>query len=283
AKAFGLWMHSDRNITFSIGLNCATAGDASDVARGIGDFWNENRAQVQQGMNMVAQMQPGPQGQIVTTLLDDLTKTFKTRSEGTVAIASAEMPAATTTQLVRLAEKQMAQPNFNNPPPMFDKFGAPPKDLGKDFGPPKFDGFKPPNLDGFKPPKEANINFGDPRFQGVKAFAPAGKVVLQQTAQLSHKTDPPCEYKPRCGQKVYTCRMTAGKTYQMDVTSMPRWDNFLYFEDDGGKLLYLNDDGGGNLNARLVFRCDRTADYRIIVTALHESHQGQFTLMVREQ
>src|SRR5262249_44820598 len=126
---------------------------------------------------------------------------------------------------------------FNpGPRPNFDKGG---------FNPPPFDkgGFNPPNLN--------DQRFLNPRTSG---FAPGvGKVVLQQASQLNHKIDPPCKYRGGCGQKTYTCQMTAGKTYQMEVNA--GWDNYLYFEDDGGKLLREDDDGAGYPNARIVFRC----------------------------
>jgi hypothetical protein len=83
--------------------------------------------------------------------------------------------------------------------------------------------------------------------------------------------------------------MTAGKTYMIELVSTApgkfgkrNWDNWLYFEDEKGKLLWQDDDSAGSLNARIVFACDRTATYRIIATALVPGEGGPFTLTVRE-
>ena len=80
--------------------------------------------------------------------------------------------------------------------------------------------------------------------------------------------------------KVYTLNMTAGKTYQIDLTS-GEFDAYLRLEDPEGKNLAEDDDGGDELNSKLIFTCRRDGQYRIIVTALEDV--GAFVLSVQEK
>lgn len=297
------WLKSTDTLTVNVGFVMPNAGDASRLRREFTDSWNaQAKDQMRQAGNMVAMMAPA-QGAVINAAINDFIDSFRAESDGTLAWISSTFSNNTTQQVAQLAEQNLggAFGNFGGgnfaQPPAFDKkagIGPVPPRLDKvgpkvGQGPPPF---QPPPLDkGFNvPPDRPDLNdkrFRDPRTQPLGPDV--GKVVLQRNEQLT-KADPPCPRKPGGNQKLYTIRMTAGKTYQVDLVSTgpgtfgeANWDNYLYFEDSQGKLLKVDDDGGEGLNARIVFQCDRTADYRIIVTALRPGNGGPFSLTVREQ
>ncbi len=80
--------------------------------------------------------------------------------------------------------------------------------------------------------------------------------------------------------RVYPTSMVQGRTYVIDLHSA-QFDSFLRLEDSAFRELARDDDGGGGLNARIVFRCPRTDNYRIIATSLGQG-QGAYTLTIRE-
>ena len=113
---------------------------------------------------------------------------------------------------------------------------------------------------------------------------PTGTLTLAGgSAQLNGQlaaTDPVDRALEDSPCKVYTLSMTAGRTYQIDMTSA-QFDAYLRLEDPEGRNLVENDDGGGDLNARIVFTCRRDGRYRIVTTALEGI--GSFTLRVQEK
>jgi hypothetical protein len=85
--------------------------------------------------------------------------------------------------------------------------------------------------------------------------------------------------------KIYTIKLTGGKTYQIDMVSKDV-DSFLRLEDANGKELARDDDGGGFPNARIVFTSPEAATYRIIATTFSGRFSGEagaFTLTVAEK
>ncbi len=82
--------------------------------------------------------------------------------------------------------------------------------------------------------------------------------------------------------KSYLFNMEAGKTYQIDMTSM-NFDTYLYLEDVDGKLVAEDDDNGGNLNARIRFKANANGKHRIITTYFADGgNLGEFTLTIRQ-
>jgi alkyl hydroperoxide reductase subunit AhpC len=81
--------------------------------------------------------------------------------------------------------------------------------------------------------------------------------------------------------KVHIVTMRKGITYQIDMSSR-QFDSYLFLEDSSGKQLAFDDDSGGNLDARIVFNCPRTAKYRVVCTAYNEKGRGMFTLTVKQ-
>jgi len=107
-----------------------------------------------------------------------------------------------------------------------------------------------------------------------------GKDGLKIAAQLTRDDakDPVLKVSFR---KAYTVKMVVNKTYTIDMVSKD-FDAFLRLEDATGKELARDDDSGGDLNARIIFRCPADGDYRIIATSFGAG-VGNFTLQVREE
>jgi hypothetical protein len=82
--------------------------------------------------------------------------------------------------------------------------------------------------------------------------------------------------------KLFTFRMEAGKTYQIDHMS-EAFDAYLYLEDPDGKLLAQDDDGGEGLNSRIIYKAEKTGNYRMIATSLSGRATGEFTFSVRQK
>ena len=80
--------------------------------------------------------------------------------------------------------------------------------------------------------------------------------------------------------KTYTYKMTAGKTYLIDMKSRD-FDSFLRLEDPDGTQVAEDDDSGGKLDARIVYRAAKTGEYTVCATSVRES-MGKFTLTVKE-
>lgn len=111
----------------------------------------------------------------------------------------------------------------------------------------------------------------------------AGKLVFTVSSQLT--TDDPQD-RVRIGShhKTFKLKMEAGRTYVIDAISSKKdfFDNYLRLEDGAGNQIAQDDDGAGGLNARIVFRCQRSDFYRIIVTSFGAGQRGSFVLNVRE-
>lgn len=80
--------------------------------------------------------------------------------------------------------------------------------------------------------------------------------------------------------RVYNVRMVQGRTYVIDLRS-GQFDSFLRLEDSAFRQMAQDDDSGGGLNARIIFRCPRTDNYRVIATTFGPG-QGAYTLSIRE-
>jgi tetratricopeptide (TPR) repeat protein len=82
--------------------------------------------------------------------------------------------------------------------------------------------------------------------------------------------------------KVHEIKMTAGKTYLVDMQSKA-FDTFLKLEDAQGKLLAENDDiSPTNSNSRILFTPRQDGLYRLIATSFQQQGQGQYEIIIRE-
>ncbi len=84
-------------------------------------------------------------------------------------------------------------------------------------------------------------------------------------------------------RKVHEFKLTAGKTYVIDMESKDR-DTFLKLESADSKKLAENDDieDGKNLNSRILFTPPAAGVYRIIATSFEGRGSGAYTLTIRE-
>jgi len=104
----------------------------------------------------------------------------------------------------------------------------------------------------------------------------AAERVFDIEGELAHSDSP--DRIRNHPSKVYSCRLAAGKTYQIDLTSTD-FDTFLRLEDANGNELAFDDDSGGSLNARLVYTARQTGDFRIVATSF-SGGVGRFQLLV---
>ena len=83
-------------------------------------------------------------------------------------------------------------------------------------------------------------------------------------------------------QQSYPLKMTAGKTYMIDMSSA-QFDTYLRLENDKGKVLAENDDiSDENLNSRIIFNCKEDGNYRIVATSYQQAGRGAYVLIIRE-
>jgi hypothetical protein len=155
----------------------------------------------------------------------------------------------------------------NDRPPFDDKKkDGPPFDGKKKDGPP-FDGFK--DKDKKNPPPAGAINV---------VFGPDGSFTSNN---FLHRFDPVDTINKH--HKLYNIRMEAGRTYQIDLISNV-FDAYLYLYDDANNKITEDDDSGGGLNARIIYRAQRTGLYRIRATylfRLDDNQNSNFTFIVR--
>lgn len=90
------------------------------------------------------------------------------------------------------------------------------------------------------------------------------------------QNSPPVLGKPA---QVHMVKMTANKTYVVDLESA-EFDTYLRILDAGGKKLAEDDDGGEGLNARIRFTAPRDGNYQIVATRFG-SGQGNYLLKIR--
>lgn len=115
-----------------------------------------------------------------------------------------------------------------------------------------------------------------PGAKADKGAAKAAEKPLMVGGQLTG-ADPFDPLRPGCHHKVHTYRMNAGTVYVLELDGMGL-DTYLRLEDSAGKDLKQDDDGGGNGNARIVYRADKTDDYRLIATTYSAGAVGAYVL-----
>jgi hypothetical protein len=87
---------------------------------------------------------------------------------------------------------------------------------------------------------------------------------------------------PQNREENHSTKMTAGKTYVIDLVS-PQFDTLLRLHDDAGKVLAENDDiSKDNLNSRIVFTATGDGSYRVVATSFRQRGAGAYTLTIRE-
>jgi hypothetical protein len=123
---------------------------------------------------------------------------------------------------------------------------------------------------------------------GARGYAgekkPAGKG-LNVEAELT-ADDPMDKVQKRSHAKIHQFKMTAGKTYQIDMKSPDQkaLDPYLRLEDPTGKQVAFNDDVAppGDLDAQIIYTAPKSGTYKIIATTFQPNQTGKYTLTVKE-
>jgi WD40 repeat protein/tetratricopeptide (TPR) repeat protein len=117
--------------------------------------------------------------------------------------------------------------------------------------------------------------------EGQKLVLKDGRIEIQdELARLDRK-----DTKRRTSFcKIYSIRLLAGKTYQIDMKHLGnKLDPYLRLEDETGKELAYDDDSGGFPDAQIVFECTRDGIYRIIATSYGANDTGKYSLTVQQK
>ena len=93
------------------------------------------------------------------------------------------------------------------------------------------------------------------------------------------KNDPKCEHRTGSHADMFTIKMEAGKSYEINLTS-PTFDTYLFLRDRTGKLLVRDDDGGEGLNSRITYTPTVTGEYQVMVSSYRSSATGYYTMTV---
>lgn len=108
-----------------------------------------------------------------------------------------------------------------------------------------------------------------------------GKILSNQNGFLSPKDAPDPTVKGAVRpMKVHLMQLQAGKDYLISLNSKA-FDAYLRLENPFGKTVAEDDDSGGDLNARIVYRCTQTGIHRIIATTFN-GQTGPYQLIVQE-
>jgi thiol-disulfide isomerase/thioredoxin len=110
--------------------------------------------------------------------------------------------------------------------------------------------------------------------------APAlGQTEKEMRFQGKLDQNDPKDKRRNAACKVHTVKLTAGNTYQIDMVS--QFDNYLFLDDAKGKEITQDDDSGGMQNARIIFNCQKTDDYKIVCTAFDPNGMGDYVLTIK--
>ena len=137
-----------------------------------------------------------------------------------------------------------------------------------------------PDLAGLRDEKEL-AKLAQERAAWQKLWTEVAALSKQARAAFSQT-----EYQGRLSDKEreqsHPLKMTAGKTYMIDMTSA-EFDTYLRLEDDKGKVLAENDDiSPQNSNSRIGFPCKQDGSYRIVATSFQHAGRGAYVLIIRE-
>jgi hypothetical protein len=259
ARGFCFWVEQkagEKGGKFSLGVTCASGGDADTIQTKVADFWNK-------GGKMMLGMVRGFAAQVpaVGGLFDDVDKSFAVKRKGSLAYATIEISNQTAQALEQQQQQLLAgafNPRGNQPP----------------FNPPMNPPFNPPVQN---PP--ANNPAANNNPPPAKAFPkpPAGMLVKNFSGVISKSslkdgaTNQPC--------KIHEVFLTAGKKYSMDLTST-KFDPFLRLELRAKKLAE-DDNSAGGKNARITFTAQENGLHQLIVIS-RDGKFGLYRLKVQE-
>jgi tetratricopeptide (TPR) repeat protein len=140
---------------------------------------------------------------------------------------------------------------------------------------------KDPDLAVVRDDKELEKLTGEERAAWQKFWTQVGALSKQARTAFS-QTEHQGQLSDKEREQSYPFKMTAGKTYIIDMSSA-HFDTYLRLEDDEGKVLAENDDiSSQNLNSRIIFNCKQDGNHRIVATSFQQAGRGAFVLIIRE-
>jgi tetratricopeptide (TPR) repeat protein len=140
---------------------------------------------------------------------------------------------------------------------------------------------KDPDLAVVRDDKELDKLDGEERAAWQKFWTEVAALSKEARAAFN-QTEHQGELSDKQREQSYHLKMTAGKTYMIDMSSA-QFDTYLRLEDDKGKVLAENDDiSPQNLNSRILFNCKENGSYRIVATSFKERGTGSYLLTIRE-
>ena len=108
--------------------------------------------------------------------------------------------------------------------------------------------------------------------EGLTKKARACYIQIDHIGQLSAKVR----------EQSHALKMTAGKTYVIDMEST-QFDTYLRLEEEKGGLVAWNDNiSPTDTNSQIVFSPHKDGSYRIVATSLRRGNGGIYTVTVRE-
>jgi hypothetical protein len=105
-----------------------------------------------------------------------------------------------------------------------------------------------------------------------------GKVAADDP-KVKIKPNPNAKFGIELPAKAYLVKLSAGKTYQIDMVSK-QIDPFVVVQDDKGMQIAFDYDSGGDLNARLNMTPPKEGTYKVFAASLKGA--GTFTLTIRD-
>jgi serine/threonine protein kinase/Tfp pilus assembly protein PilF len=139
-----------------------------------------------------------------------------------------------------------------------------------------------PDLLGVREPKElARLPEGEQ--QSWQQLWSAVDDLLKQATAAFTETNHSGTLTAKDSEQVHEVKMSAGKTYAIDLTS-EEFDTYLRLESAQGKVLAENDDIDypKNLNSRILFTPQEDGLYRLVATSFQRRGRGAYTLTIRE-
>jgi hypothetical protein len=111
-------------------------------------------------------------------------------------------------------------------------------------------------------------------------FAPAGGKGGDFKVTGKFTKDDPKDQQRGGPSQTHVVKMKAGQVYTIDMVSN-ELDSYLRLLDNKGTQLDEDDDSGGNLNARIIFKCSKDGDYKVVCTTFSAEMTGSYTLTIK--
>jgi serine/threonine-protein kinase len=138
-----------------------------------------------------------------------------------------------------------------------------------------------PDLAGVRDEKELARLPAEERASWTKLWAEVA--ALRQQARARYvETVHQGQLDPKQREQPYPLRMTAGRTYVIELASQ-QFNAYLRLHDEQGKVVAENDGiSKDNRNARIIFKPPRDGTYRILATCSRQRGVGGYTVTIRE-